>query len=184
MSEKSENLIYTLSVKKVIFLFIYYTIFMIAGISVLTYIMVSCNYQENLMLYSIVASFASTLIFSSMKYIKYLYKACLTSRMKNDVNVDPFWEIGNFTYFLLRPVFAISFVIIIIFGLRSGIVIVVDSSVDVINDRFFYVCVLVSAIIGYSIGEVIDRFNYFSSKTIKKSFDKLNDTDFNKGGQE
>ena len=107
--------------------------------------------------------------------MKRLYKACLQGRVQenNNSNSNLFLEAGNFIYFLSRPFFAFTFVIVMIFGLRAGLVVVVGSTVQVINERFLYICVIASACIGYSVGNVLDRFESFSSKKIDKLFNEI-----------
>lgn len=175
MSEKSDKLIYTLTKKKTIFLFAYFGLFLLTGIITLVIIMIRNQYQENIIPNTIMASFSSCGALCSMQYIKRLYKACLQGRIKESQKTkgNEFKELGNFVYFLLRPLFALTFVLILIFSLRSGLIVLAGTNIDIINEKFLYICALASACIGYSVGNVLDRFEQFSTKKVNRTFEKL-----------
>ena len=103
---------------------------------------------------------------SSIKYIKRLYKACITGRVIEITT--KFGEIGNFIYFLLRPIFALVFTIVMIFTLLSGMFIVTGSLDYIINEKFLYLCAILSSFIGFSTGHMLDKFETIAEKEINK----------------
>jgi hypothetical protein len=98
-----------------------------------------------------------------VQYLKRLYKACIDNRVKeSDENLK---RLGYLLYFLLRPVYAMVFTIVTVFAMLAGIIVV--SMVDfVVNYRFMYLCVVVSSVIGFSIGRVLDTFEVIGKSKI------------------
>ena len=56
----------------------------------------------------------------------------------------------------------------------SGIYVVTGNYETVINEKFLYVCVVSSTFIGFSIGNILDRFRSISKKKIDEFIDKNN----------
>lgn len=161
--EKQEELKYSLSKSLVIIAFIYYMLILIAG-CVIT-ICIGCSLAEQITqtlllrkTFSISLSVSGMLC--SVQYIKRLYKACITERI--DTQANTFKRIGNMVYFISRPFFACVFSVVAIFCLLSGMFIVAGSMDYVLNKKFLYLCVITSAIIGFSVGKVLDKFERIS----------------------
>lgn len=83
--KKSDNLIYSLSKKMLIFLFIYYFIILISGgifsIIIACSLMKGVN-QDQIVIQAFGVSIAVSGMLCSVQYIKRLYKACLTDRIQ------------------------------------------------------------------------------------------------------
>lgn len=168
--KKSDSLNYELSKGKLIILFIYFSLILLGGIScsvfVILHLLQGQTPANRLLCYTIVASFSVSSMLCSMQYIKRLYKACITDRIIH--SETRFGEIGNLFYFLLRPIYALSFTIVMIFALLSGMFIVTGSLDYIINEKFLYLCALLSSFIGYSTGHLLDKFEAISRKEIDK----------------
>lgn len=165
--KKSDSLLYQLTIKETIIIFTYYFIILLAGMLISIHII--CNIAEDknnqqLITTTIKASLSVSGIFCSMKYIKRLYKACITNRII--CKSTTIGRLGNIMYFIFRPFYSFAFVIIMIFALLSQMFIVTGSFDNIINERFLYLCIISSSFIGYSIGNLIDKFEDISNKKI------------------
>ena len=157
--KKHEGLEYFLSKNLLIFLFTYYMLILIGGCASTIYI--GCSLTEQitqalLLLKTFIISLSVSGMLCSIQYIKRLYKACITGRI--NTQPDTFKRIGILAYFISRPFFACVFSVIAIFCLLSGMFIITGSLDYILNKKFLYLCVIISAIIGFSIGKVFDKF--------------------------
>lgn len=119
--KKSDVLIYSLSKKMLISLFVYYFVVLILGgifAAIIACDLTDKMSQVQIMKRTFVLSIAVSGMSCSVQYIKRLYKACLTKRVKT--SGDFIENIGNFTYFVFRPFFAFAFVIVMIFMLLDS----------------------------------------------------------------
>lgn len=165
--KKSDDLIYSLSKKMLICLFMYYFIILICG-GVIA-VIIACDLTEKLtqariMRQTFGISIAVSGMLCSVQYIKRLYKACLTERI--DMCDDSMKCIGNVTYFLFRPFFAFAFAILLVFMLLSGMFIVTGNLDYILNRKFVYLCVVLSSFLGYSVGHWLDRFEKISKEKV------------------
>lgn len=167
---KSDNLNYDLSKRSVVTLFVYYIILIICGIVgsviILTKLHTNSLQAEKLLLYTVIVSFSVSMMLNGLQYCKRLYKACITNRIQ--VSGKTFGPLGNLMYFFLRPLFALVFTIVMIFALLSGMVIVTGNLDFVVNERFLYLCAILSSFIGFSTGQLLDKFESISQKEIEK----------------
>lgn len=167
--DKKDNLIYFLSKKMLLILFVYYAIILILGIF-LSIRLAQCLMYEMMQSKIITMAFLISMSVSGMlcsiQYIKRLYKACLTERIKEEKNFIK--NIGNMIYFIFRPIFAVAFSIIMVFGLLSGMFVVTGNIDYILNEKFIYLCVILSSILGYSIGKLMDKFEVLSEIKIQK----------------
>lgn len=69
--------------------------------------------------------------------------------------------------FVSRPLYAFVFSIISIYCLLSGLFIVTGNVDYIINEKFLYLCAIISSFIGYSVGHVLDRFETISQEQIE-----------------
>ena len=165
---KSDSL-YELSKRKLIFLFTYYTLILIFGLAGSIFVIINLGSGftiEKLLKHTLLASFSITSMLCSIQYIRRLYNACITDRII-EITAQ-FREIGNLTYFLLRPLFALGFTIVMIFSLLSGMFIVAGSLDYIINEKFLYLCAILSSFIGFSPGHMLDKFETIAEKEITK----------------
>lgn len=152
----------------VIVLFSYYILILLFGGFVSVYIArtpMSTLSQTQLLTYTFIASLSVSGMLCSIQYIKRLYKACMTDRV--DLSDDKLKRIGNMMYFLLRPLFSFVFVIVMIFAILSGMFIVTGSLDYILNEKFLYLCVILSSFIGFSIGKLLDKFETMSNEKIE-----------------
>lgn len=162
----SKKMKYKLSNWMILFLFTLYIVFTICGIIALIIILCMHDFENNIMMHTIISSFAAGLSTCSMQYIRKLYKACISNRIIRGNNENQYESIGTFFYFMLRPVFACVFIILTIFALKAGVIVIIGSNGVVENDRFLYVSTIIASCIGFSVGKVLDAFEEFSIRKI------------------
>jgi len=173
---KKESYFYVLSKYWLRFIMGYYIINILAGVivSVIIIANISGFVLNNILLYTTILSMAVSVMLCSVQYLRRLYKACLSGGMHYLTPGDEVKQFGYIMYFVLRPVYAIVFVLIAVFALLAGVIIVAPIDFQ-INERFLYLCVVMASIIGFSIGRILDRFNIFSSKHINNIFNSMDD---------
>lgn len=165
--QKHEKLEYTLSKKMIITLFIYYLIILVGGCILSIYIGCSLTTaidQSLLLRKTFIISLSVSGMLCSVQYIKRLYKACITERINQQSNT--YKNIGNAMYFFSRPLFAFAFSVLAVFGMLSGMFVVTGSLDYILNEKFLYVSVVSSAIIGFSVGKILDKFGAISVNRI------------------
>lgn len=186
-NNKSKGLTYHIPQKWVIALYAYYTILIFSGASLLLYILIGNMYidkfenekkpeyitkhedENKIMKYTYFVSMLSSVMLSSVRYSRKLYKACIDERIKtNEDNISK--NVGNIMYFFLRPIYAVIFAIIFVISILGGAFFITGGMNFVINEKMVYLSAIVSCIIGYSVGDVIDIFEKYSSDKIKKGF--------------
>ncbi len=154
----------------VITLFVFYSVIILAGGTVLLYIFnklgESCTY-EKIRMYTFFVSILSSAMLTAVRYSQRLYKACIDGRVfftgENKAIV-----IGNIMYFLFRPIYAVAFAVIFVVCLLGGLLFIMNGMDFVINERIVYLAAIISAFIGYSIGNVLDSFEYISKDKLNK----------------
>lgn len=167
---KRNSLVYTLTKRDTLALFIYYIILFVAGIILNICVIFNLSFylEQHLLSSTLICSISMATIFCCMQYIKCLYKACIDERITAPDNKDSKKRIGNVFYFILRPLFSIAFVIVVVFCILGGLFIVTSSLEYILNDRFFYLSIVISAIVGFSTGKLLDDFESLSYKKIKE----------------
>lgn len=166
--DKQHSIIFNLSKPMIVFIYIYYFLIILAGSIFSIVIACDINYcieESEILQMTFVASLSVSGMLCSIQYIHRLYKACIDEKI--DVNTSFLKCIGNFMYFITRPFFSFSFVIIMIFSLLSGMYVVIGEFDLVINDKFLYLCVILSSFIGFSVGKVLDKFRIISDGKIE-----------------
>lgn len=164
---KSDSLLFELTKLEIVVIVVYYFIILLIG--VIISIKTLCTLGEEmshklLMSRTIVSSLSVSGMLCSVQYIRRIYKACITDRI---VPITTFaGSIGNLVYFLLRPFYAFVFVIVMIFMLLSGMFVVTGCLDYIINEKFLYLCVIISSFIGFSVGQLLDKFESISRKKI------------------
>ena len=164
---KKDDLIYTLSKKMVVVIYIYYLIIIIAGIIISIKIMESVTTETpklELIKNTFIVSLSVSGMLSSVRYVKSLYKACIMERIEASNNTLKC--MGNFAYFIFRPIFSFVFSIIMIFAMLSGLFFISGNLDYILNEKFLYMCVVMSSIIGFSIGKLLDKFENLCSEKI------------------
>lgn len=165
---RQNDTIYYMSRGMVIFLFIYYFMLLLAGgvVSVVIAKELATEMEtRELLVKTFYASIAVSGMLCSIQYIRRIYKACFSGRIQCD-STELVKKIGTFAYFFFRPFFAFAFSIIMVFAMLSGMFVVTGNLDYILNDKFAYMCIILSSFLGYSIGKFMDRFGDISVEKI------------------
>lgn len=166
--KKEDNLVYDLKWYMLIILVIIYFGFLIAGFLVLVYVLCFYTADDKIMMWTVISSMGSSACMCSVQYIKKLYKACIYGRINIIGQNRDLKVIGNFVYFLARPLFSIVFAVVLIFAIKAGFISIFEVENFECNDRFLYICTVISGGIGFSVGKVLDYLEKMSIENIKK----------------
>ncbi len=173
-SEKNE-LVYHIPKGWVRFLYIYYILLIVGGIAFMLNIilMINTSHKTNVIanadyvMYTFFVSMLASAAFSGVCYSRKLYKACIDGRVLFE-NTNRAVFIGNIWYFSLRPIFAVAFSVLFVVCLLGGVYFLMNGLDCVMNERMVYLSAIISSAIGYSVGNLLDRFSIVSEKTITK----------------
>lgn len=166
--KKKDNLVYDLKRYMLVILLIVYFSCIILGCGILIYVLCFYDMDEHIMMWTVISSIGCSVCMCSIQYIKRLYKACIYDRI-NIVNEKNNLKIcGNFIYFLARPIFAVVFTVVFIFAIKAGFIAIFEIENFDGNNRFLYFCTVISGMIGFSVGKVLDYFGKVSIDNIKK----------------
>ncbi len=150
----------------VIFIFIYYLVLLLLGgyvsISMLFYKEIN---QLTIFDRALFGSMSVALAASSCSYIRKLYKLCFNFSSEQN-NEDQLFlkRLGTVVYFVARPVFSILFALLVVTGVRSGIILSTSSELKV-DEGFIYLTMASSFYVGFLSGDFIKKLE---SKGVKK----------------
>lgn len=158
-----------LSVKKIIFVIIYYVALNVLGIVLiimgLLYHLISFISFLKISDIAIIGGIGASLVGCTIFYMRKIYKSCINQVFLSPEVDQEKEEIGILVYYLLRPIFAIGFSLLIVLSLRTGfqIVTIIDEE---LNSGYIYLVMLLSFFAGFSSGDIL---NYLD----KNCFDKV-----------
>lgn len=164
-------------------LFVYFAIFSIIGLVISLYIIISnnsdssslhflCDNSKNLSKLNqynlaLVGSIGTTILGCSIYYIKKLYKLSLGGNFLMEIQTsnDKLENLGTMLYFMFRPIFSISFTILMILGIKGGMITVAGKSLEV-NSSFTDLTMFLSYFVGFSTGTFLSTLEKKSEKII------------------
>ncbi|MBS7132442.1 MAG: hypothetical protein KH116_16055 [Clostridium sp.] len=119
---------------------------------------------------SLIGSISTNLMACSIFYIRKIYKILLSSNfvIQNDSSLK---TLGTILYFAIRPIFSISFTLLLIIGLKAGLINIFQNN-NTISSSFTDICMFVSFFIGFSSGkflESIEKKSHSISKSLLKN---------------
>lgn len=166
---RNNKKIYNLSQNSIFFLCTYYLFLIIGGCIMSVIIGInSINYVDEKLILK--ASFELSISFSavtsSIKYIRKIYIACITGKINIENNIIR--SMGNFIYFFFRPLFSMAFSVLLVYALVSGMLGIIGGLEIILSFKFVYLCAVLSAVLGFSIGDVIDKFGDMSREKISR----------------
>ncbi|EJE7236816.1 hypothetical protein CF069_03845 [Clostridium botulinum] len=178
-------------------LFLYFSLFSILGLIISIYALVTNNIgssqlpflsknsklnQYNL---SLIGSIGTTLLGCSIYYIRKLYKLSLSGNFLMEIKTsnDKLENLGTMIYFMFRPIFGISFTILMLLGIKCGIVTVSSKSLD-LNSSFTDLTMFLSYFIGFSTGKFLSTLEKKSEKIINNLFKENITLESNKSASE
>lgn len=166
---------FKLSKKNIKFLFIYFSILLFIGIvlSIMVLNYEDLNWQLSITSFSIIGGIGTALTGSTIFYLRKLYKSSIKGLLtKPQSEQDNINEIGLFIYYLLRPIFAICFSLLIHICLKANVSIVSIKSTE-FEPGLIYLTMLLSFIMGFASGDVITKLELVSKDISEKALDNI-----------
>lgn len=181
--EKKESFQGRASLRGIVALFFYFGIILILGLSLSIYFIVVNNTgsssfkilndnspnsnslnQYNLALF---ASIFMNMLGCSIYYIRKLYKLSLSTNFLMEISSlgDKLENLGTVFYFLFRPIFSIAFTILIIIGIKGGMITVAGNSIK-LSSSFTDLCMFLSFFVGFSTGKFLSSLEEKSNMII------------------
>lgn len=116
---------------------------------------------------ALVGSMSIAISASAIAYIRKLYKLCFSYASSQD-NDDQLHlkQLGTAFYFFTRPLFAVAFAILIVVGMRSGMV--AASKAVTFDEGFVYVCMFFSFYAGFLSGEAIKNIERYGKNKLNQ----------------
>lgn len=120
-------------------------------------------------LLAVIGSIGMALNGSSIFYIRKLYKLCFVEPIGEDKLHGNYKEnLGSVVYFLTRPIFSIGFSILIVIGLKTGLMISSEAGANIANG-FVYECMFISFFVGFLAGNFIKNLEHYGNNIINKA---------------
>ena len=155
----------------IVLLFVYYLLVVTFCLTFILYILIekmgNVYCQDTIRMYTFFVSMLSGSMLAGVRYSQKLYKACIDGRVSCESG-NKTQIIGNVMYFLFRPIYAVVFAVVFAICLLGGLLFILGGLDCLINERMVYLAAIVSGIIGFSIGNVLDSFEFVSKDKINK----------------
>lgn len=151
----------------VIGIFAYYLIiFLIASIGTGYILFSGSSSGLSIFKQALLGSISIALAAASTAYIRKLYKLCFNFSSEQDGDDQLFLKrLGTVVYFIVRPLFSILFAILVVAGIRSGIVL--SSSADLkLDEGFIYLTMVSSFYVGFLSGDFIKKLESKGQKKL------------------
>ena len=103
---------------------------------------------------AIFGSISINLMGCSIFYIRKIYKILLSSSFTVQ-SKGSLKTLGTILYFIMRPVFSICFTLLLIIGLKAGLINIFQNN-NTINSSFTDLCMFISFFIGFSSGKFLE----------------------------
>lgn len=92
---------------------------------------------------------------SSIFYIRKLYKSCITQNLILSNEKEKYLErLGTLIYYIARPIFAIGFSILVVIGLKSGLMVITNKQA-VLDDGYINASMFIAFFVGFLTGKFI-----------------------------
>jgi len=166
---------FILSRRKIRGLFWYFGILLILGIGAT---IICMNYEtllkeQSITMVALIGGSGTALVGASIFYLRKLYKSSINNILNAPADEkDKTKEIGLFAYYLLRPIFAISFSILFQIGLKTSVSIVSVKETN-LTEGMIYFSMIASFFIGFAAGDVISKLEEYSKDFVNKTINRL-----------
>lgn len=165
---------FLLSRKKIKCLIWYYLILFFVGLALtlfsLLYESFSLPVELTISMISIIGGFGTALLGSSIFYLRKLYKASINKEMTTPTSEDEkIRELGVYTYYFLRPIFALGFSILIHIALKASVHIITVKETR-LTEGFVYLMMFLSFFAGFAAGDLITYFESRGAEWVTKTF--------------
>jgi hypothetical protein len=148
-------------------LFFYYVVLFIFSSGLLLVMLLEPINDVDLLKNTLLLSASIAVSASCMAYIRKLYKLCFKLHEKKIDEETPFFkQYGTLIYFFTRPFFALLFSVIIVVGLKSGVLIATKGGV--LDEGFLYISMFFSFYAGFFSGSFIRNLEDGADRRIRK----------------
>lgn len=163
-----------ISKKTIVWIMVYYILIYILGLfsSILSIIPNSIlSEQYDTITLALIGSLGASGIGSSIYYTRKLYKSCIQKKINTPSSnrSEKHQELGAIIYFIIRPIFALGFSILVVAGLNAGMLSMADSPVN-LSSGFVKVCMFISFFFGFSSGKLIEALEKKGKSLIPSLF--------------
>ncbi len=135
----------------------YFIIFLGGCIGATTILLDDLDSKLTIFQRGIFGSISIALAAASAAYIRKLYKLCFKFSSEQDGEDQLFLKrLGTIVYFLARPLFSIIFALLIVTGVRSGLILATSPSLK-LEEGFIYLTMASSFYVGFLSGEFIKK---------------------------
>lgn len=142
----------------VVAILIYYFItFTIGSVGAIYILLFDSNTELTIFQRALLGSVSIALAAASAAYIRKLYKLCFkfASEQNNDDQLF-LKQLGTIVYFIVRPLFSILFALLVVAGVRSGIILSTSLALK-IDEGFIYLTMVSSFYVGFLSGDFINK---------------------------
>lgn len=165
-----------LSRRQIYGVFIYDILLLIIGLALSIFIILiqsSTNLKLNILSLALIGSIGTCLLGSSIYYIRKMYKSCIQVKIDtpDKTSRDTLQMIGTLTYYTIRPIFGIVFVILFVIGIKAGVISMISGE-STLNSSFISLCMFISFFIGFSTGKFIKALENYGQKIVDEIFKK------------
>ncbi len=143
---------------RVIVIFIYYLVLFFASSIGAGYVLV-CGSSLSLDIFrqALLGSFSMALAAACAAYIRKLYKSCFNFLSEQDEDEQLFLKrTGTTVYFIIRPLFSILFSMLMVIGIRLGVILSLSSEFK-LDEGFVYLTMISSFYVGFFSGDFIKK---------------------------
>lgn len=174
----------SISHRGLIILYIYYTILILFGICLFSFVTIvnnlgdnpftflnsilvsSSNENHGLNLHNLafIGSISSSLLGASVSYIKKIYQMSI-GNLFNITKVLNNESFGSLLYFIYRPIFAIIFSLVIFSAIKIGIIPIISSNSEITSNTVDF-CMLISFFIGLNAGKLLNILENSGNKIV------------------
>ncbi|WP_290459763.1 hypothetical protein [Romboutsia ilealis] len=184
MSQNDEYFKGSISPKGLIGLYIYYTILTVLGIFLFFFVTIVNNLgydpfklfsafispnvsgDSTINFYNLafIGSISSSLLGSSVSYIRKIYKMSLGNHFSNS-QASYSENFGSMLYFIYRPIFAIIFSLIIFLAIKIGIIPILNIDSQ-ISSSTVDICMFISFFVGLNAGKLLNVLEKGGNKLV------------------
>lgn len=146
----------------------FYFLSFITGLAATTMAIINPICSSNPMLPLVVGGVGMSLIGSGVYYVRKIYKACLSDGLDLSNESATFLKrLGTLIYLFARPLFGAGFALLVVVGMKAGIVTIAKGNVET-SEGFFFVTMFFCFFAGFAAGRVLDRLDAQSGSIANK----------------
>jgi hypothetical protein len=151
----------------VVIIFIYYLfLFFVSSIGTGYVLFYGSALDLDIFKQALVGSTSIALAAACAAYIRKLYKLCFNFSSEQDGDDQLFLKrMGTVVYFIVRPLFSILFSVLVVAGMRSGIILSSSSELK-LDEGFVYLTMVSSFYVGFLSGDFIKKLESKGQKKL------------------